>query len=544
MSDQKHKISSAQVKVFGAVAIPAMAADLAFLHGASTPAGLVLSGVAAYLIAKHGPDVYALAEGILPRPTHQEHIVTSVPGKRTVKDRLMGRYPVQEIGDDAITEQLPVERTRLLPENQQATRRLPDEDEEYINFDDEYEDAPPSVLGSAKSGMFTLSQLLASGFRPTLKKIFLARLMDGTDIFVEAKDLCHVALAGNTGNGKSSLMRLIMAQLCMIRVDVLLLNPHYMRLDRSANPPEDWTPFEPYLKQPPIPCANFEQIGFYLKWMAETLLPKRVERARNGGGVGKPYFIIIDEVPAIVKKVEEAPEYISAILREGRKYGIFLICASQDFQVKTIGMDGGGVRKCFRTAFYVGGDMATAKALLEKSAGEIPETSLGKGTVMIRCKATQSAVLAKVPYVDNESLYKMLGPSTFNQGNQEEEEEDDELAPVNGQKVAQPVTQKQEMTMEDILTYLASRPEVDPYDTRYGGDQPEPARLRVVPTTPVISPEEQQLQDAIQAYREGATSQSKMAAAMGISPWDARQLMAKVLHAINQDAHQQASNDD
>ncbi len=86
-------------------------------------------------------------------------------------------------------------------------------------------------------------------------------------------------------------------------------------------------------------------------------------------------------------------------------------------------MDGGGVRKCFRTALYVGGDPTTANVLLGETQGKIPENDLGKGTIMLRCAATRQPVLANVPYVDNESLYTLLGPSTFVAGAPVEEEE-------------------------------------------------------------------------------------------------------------------------
>lgn len=278
-----------------------------------------------------------------------------------------------------------------------------------------YEDDDEQSLPSATKDneMFTFSQILEKGFTPSLDKIYLGRLVDGTDVYVTAKDLCHVALAGLTGNGKSSIMRLIMAQLCKIGVTVLLLNPHYMQWDHSGG--EDWTPYEPYLEKSPIDCAGYETIGTYLEWTAKTLLANRIERARKGKPIGKPFFIVIDELPAIVAECKDVPSHIAKLLREGRKYGIFLIVASQDFQVKTIGFDGGGVRKCFKTAFYVGGDVATAKALLndDNQKDPIPENDLGKGTIMLRCSATKKAVLTKVPYVDNESLYRLLGGSTF-----------------------------------------------------------------------------------------------------------------------------------
>ncbi len=97
-------------------------------------------------------------------------------------------------------------------------------------------------------------------------------------MFVEAKDLCHIALAGSTGQGKTSLMRLIMAQLCSIRVSVVLLNPHYMVYDRDHN--EDWTPFTPYLARNPLDYVKVDNIAFILKWIIEKTLARRMELAR------------------------------------------------------------------------------------------------------------------------------------------------------------------------------------------------------------------------------------------------------------------------
>ncbi len=352
------------------------------------PTGLLISGLAGYVAWKHGPELYELASrevrGII--PSHpSEKIESGERHGRGFWDRAMGRYPDQGV---------------------QAQDGEQGEEWREDWYD---QDEDPAIDQS----MFTFSQLLASGFKPTLHKIFLGRLSDGTDVFVEAKDLCHIALAGSTGQGKTSLMRLIMAQLCSIRVSVVLLNPHYMVYDRDHN--EDWTPFTPYLARNPLDYVKVDNIAFMLKWIIEKTLARRMELARAGKSVGKPYFIVIDELPAIVAERKECAGYVAKLLREGRKYGIYLIVASQDFLVKTTGMDaqGGAVRKCFRTACYVGGDSTTANVLLEKQATPIPETDLGKGMMMLRCSATSKAVIASVPYCDNEALYQLLGPSTF-----------------------------------------------------------------------------------------------------------------------------------
>lgn len=318
-------------------------------------------------------------------------------------------------------------------QDEPQTEKLPDTDrlpeETLFDFDEDDEIKPVS----RKSDVFCFSELLASGFVPTINKIFVGRTMDGKDIFVAAKDLCHVALAGKTGGGKGSLMRLIMAQLCYVGAKVLLLNPHYMKwvvADAGKEFDEDWTPFEginprkidhktgqprTYLEQPPIKyTANYASIGEALAW-TRNLLHKRMVEGGEGGKSFVPYFIVLDEWPAIAKKVKDGPDILSDLLREGRKFGIFVIVASQDFQVKTIGMDGGSVRDCLLTTFYTGGDKVTGRSLLHYEDGKsFPENELGKGVVALRCKGTDNEpILVRVPFVDNEAVYKLLGPSTF-----------------------------------------------------------------------------------------------------------------------------------
>lgn len=316
------------------------------------------------------------------------------------------------------------------PKEDENVTRVLSENATYASFDLDDEDdiatLPSQVRPQQKKDIFRFSELLNAGFVPTVNKIFVGRTMEGKDLFVAAEDLCHIALAGRTGGGKGSLMRLIMAQICYVGCKVLLLNPHYMRWvvakDGSAFD-EDWTPFEgknprtktqrPYLEVPPVDCAEIPPIEQYLTWSVETLLHQRRIEGREGGKRFKPYFIVLDEWPSIADKIKEAPTHLANLLREGRKYGIFVIVASQDFQVKTIGMDGGSVRKCLLTTYYTGGDLTTAKELLNERVQDIPENELGKGVVLLRCQGVPKATLVRVPFVDNEAVYKLLGPSTF-----------------------------------------------------------------------------------------------------------------------------------
>lgn len=349
--------------------------------------------------------------------------------------------------------------------------------------DEDDDEFPAPGLGTSRE-KFTLSKLLESGFVPSLNRICIGRSLDGSLITVAAKDLCHVALPGATRHGKSSVIRLIMAQLCYVGADVLMLNPHYMRYDQEHN--EDWTPYEQFLKRSPLDCAQMNAIKILLEWMSETLLKKRIAQCANGGKPGKPYFIVLDELPSIISEIKDASKWLGKLLRQGAKYNIFLIVASQDMSVKTLGLEGeGSVRKCFLTTVYVGGDPITATQLLNMPANKMAENQLGKGAVWIKCAATEEPVRAQVPYTDNEGLYSLLGPSTFDFDENEDNEDD-----------------------EPETEHLAASEEAEPV---------QPAQAE--PTL---------LQRAMKEYDNGATSVMKLAAALDITEWDARKLMAQV----------------
>jgi hypothetical protein len=359
--------------------------------------GLVATGMVAYNSKK-------LSDMFLPKPASEisektERVINAVA-------------PVTEVHPD----QHPISKLKRLvglPSDPPTWPKDTSEDEQLYEPEpeDEYEEPLPPPT---RRGVFNFSSLLGS-FTPTLDKIYLGMLPEGGHIFCKAEDLCHVALAGSTGGGKSSIMRLLMSQLCKAGAQVLLLNPHYTRYDLKSG--EDWTPFEKYLHFDPMECRKYSVIEHYLKYTSEVLLPRRREKYAHSMPVGKPYFIVLDELPSIIKHVPDAPGYLSELLREGRKFGIYLITASQDFLVKTIDPSGGGgaVRDCYRTAYYVGGDATTAKIMLDMAPRDIPEHELGKGQVMLRCASSEvkKATRATVPYVDNDALYRLLGPSTY-----------------------------------------------------------------------------------------------------------------------------------
>lgn len=251
-------------------------------------------------------------------------------------------------------------------------------------------------------GVVDLHDRLAA-WQPSIGSILLAVGPGGVPYYAHAKDLCHVALAGATGGGKSNIMRLLLAQLLSTGAKVTLADPHFAPYDPESG--DDWRPIMQRLAVQP--AVKADEIRHMLAWLALEELPKRLERRRNGEHPGTPHFLAIDELPAIVADVKDAPDYLSRLLREGRKVNLLTIGAAQDFLVKTVG-GAGGVRDCYRTAYYVGGDAQTARVLLDVK-GSVDDGRLGQGLAFLRSKATPTAQLVRVPLASNEALYSLLG---------------------------------------------------------------------------------------------------------------------------------------
>lgn len=387
-----------------------------------------------------------------------------------------------------------------------------------------------------RSGIFLFSDVLKD-FTPSLDKIYLGTLASGGHVFCRAKHLCHVALAGPTRGGKSSLMRMLLAQLCYAGASVLILNPHYSRYihaDEGDYEDQDWTPFEPYLMYDPIECRKYEVIEHYLRQAATELLPKRLEQFARSQPLGKPYFIALDELPAIIDAIPDVPKYMAKILREGAKVGIFLIVASHDFLVKTISPNGAGgaVRECYRTAFYAGGDATTAKILLDMPANKLPEDELGRGTIMLRNWQTcKKAALASAPLLDNRALYTLLGASTYKP--EKQQSRGTELTGYRDDPITDP--QVRAARPDAIRLYTSgvrqsTRRSEREKRLRNAAPVHTPLVARV-PDPPVQDEVEISAQDAFAVWSAGNSNVRDLAKAMGITVYQATKLYGAMVDA-------------
>ncbi len=168
----------------------------------------------------------------------------------------------------------------------------------------------------------------------------------------------------------------------------------------------DWRPIASKLALPPI--RDYQEMVEVMDWLAGSELATRIDREYRGEPIGEPMYIALEEMPLVVAEVPHIAEPIGRLLRQGRQYDLCFIGAMQDSLTKTLGISS-GLRECFRSAYYCGGDQTTARALLDLSRNQLNEDGLGvDGRVYLKTART-SAQEVRVPWASNESIHLLLG---------------------------------------------------------------------------------------------------------------------------------------
>jgi len=151
-------------------------------------------------------------------------------------------------------------------------------------------------------------------------------------------DIGHVLIVGETGAGKSTTMRALLAH----RGQAVVLDPHAG--------PDDWPG-----KQVLGGGRNFTQISEFMDWMVDEL-SARAEQRRQGVTHFPPITVATDEMPAIANELgKDIYSNWQRWMREGRKFGLYIVVSTQSTRVKTMGIEGeGDVLNNFTGIVYLG----------------------------------------------------------------------------------------------------------------------------------------------------------------------------------------------
>ena len=221
----------------------------------------------------------------------------------------------------------------------------------------------------------------------------------------------HILIAGQTGNGKTTLIRQLLMQMILKGCCCYLIDPMYKEVkgvsdDRKV---ECWEPLATRMSMNPSETNQthktrdelFQRIDLKMDARNKERGDARVERR------WKPIFIFVDEGPNVIKNCPHAEEVIGRIVREGRQLKVFLVLVTQSAQVQSLGVGTDDLSQ-FCTRFYLGGDDRTRREImnqLPKDAGQ----KLKKLQVAMTRVDDKTPAVIQLPYLNNEDLYASFG---------------------------------------------------------------------------------------------------------------------------------------
>lgn len=194
---------------------------------------------------------------------------------------------------------------------------------------EELEQSDSVALPSAPSW----AAVIASGFAPTAERVLLGYNTSGP-VYGPVSGLLSTAIAGRPGQGKSTLLRLIYAQVAMLGGQSVVWDLHGSIADDVAGADV---------------CEDVSEIE---RSAGRVLL--ELEQRKNARKAGKPLLVLVDEWPALSLASKSARSAVSRVVLEGRKYGLYALIAGQGLPADQFGgslvRDALSSRYVFRTS--------------------------------------------------------------------------------------------------------------------------------------------------------------------------------------------------
>lgn len=248
----------------------------------------------------------------------------------------------------------------------------------YDIIDGEFEEVDDVPALPAPPAAPTWQQIVAGGFIPSPDRFLIGYSHSGP-VYISLTSCPAVLIAGRPRKGKTTFLRLVVAQFIQMGGGVVLFDAHGSVAGLRPIP------------QLVQSATNKDGAMDTLAAQVDALLDSRLGLYARGHRRFAPIAVVADELPRLAMMSEAAIAVIRRTILEGPKVGIYTVIGGQGVSAAMLGgstaRDSAGARVCYaasqRQAYMVGFDASTADLIadLEQpglcyAEGPIPPTLL------------------------------------------------------------------------------------------------------------------------------------------------------------------------
>jgi hypothetical protein len=234
------------------------------------------------------------------------------------------------------------------------------------------------------------------------------------------KELCHGAFNAVSGRGKTIMVKGIESQILRVGHEVIHADIKFTLVDEFGN---DYRPVARALMQQgdiaalglPHLLMRDEHIVRMIEWLAGPELMRRLAMYARGDHSYSVLYVFLEELAYLVNTYKHLGPVIVRLLIVGRSLGIKVFAVAQSFQVQNLKLNS-GMRENFESAWFLGGDIHSAAALLDMSRHDLEllltqnNIKLGSGVSLFRNNSiAYEADILRAGMASNDFVYWFFG---------------------------------------------------------------------------------------------------------------------------------------